>query len=278
VPQRQTQSRKQTTSPALAKDPVTDTYRKVGVRRPTLLYLQRFFALISFTLLLWLLLIVAGFFGYDISFGMEQWSISRIMPAGLRPPLWNHDIAIISGHAGHDSGAVCTDASGQVTITEAGINQEIAQLLVQRLSDLGASVLLLEEYDPQLNGLRSKLLLSLHADSCISASGFKAATYTQSRIPVTEARLLACINHHYAEGTGLAQHPNTVTHDMTEYHAFRRIHHETPAAILEMGFMGGDQSLLTQEQARVAEAITDAILCFLQPEALQPQDEQNEPE
>lgn len=203
---------------------------------------------------------IAGIFGYAL-----PWDAAALV-TGPRPALWNQQIALISGHAGSDSGAVCQNSQGEVTLTEADINRAIAEATAATLTALGAEVTLLEEYDTRLASLRADLLLSLHADSCIEASGFKAANYTQSRIPVSEARLLACINLHYAQGTGLAEHPNTVTHDMTEYHVFKRIHHETPAAILEMGFMGGDQTILTQEETRIAQAIADAARCFLAPD------------
>lgn len=229
------------------------------MRVPTLLWLKRFFGLISFTLLLWLAILVAGIFGFAL-----PWLPGDIV-LGTRPPLWNKEIALISGHAGFDSGAICVDAQGQVTLTEAQVNRDVADATAARMAELGATVLVLDEYDERLTNLRADLLLSLHADSCVSASGFKAANFSYSRIPQTEARLLACINQHYAAGTALNQHPNTVTHDMTEYHAFRRIHYQTPAAILEMGFLGGDRHLLTQEQERVAEAILDSVLCFLAP-------------
>lgn len=191
--------------------------------------------------------------------------------AGLRPPgivaaAWNREVALISGHAGHDSGAVCEDASGVVTLTEAEVNAKIAGLAAERLRRAGASVAILDEYDARLQGLRAAVLLSLHADSCIDASGFKAAVHRYSVIPETNQRLLDCINTAYPAATGLPPHPNTVTHNMTEYHAFRRIAPTTPAAILEMGFLGGDRSLLTEHSALAAKGVSDAILCFLESE------------
>lgn len=132
-------------------------------------------------------------------------------------------------------------------------------------------MLILEEYDERLQGLRSDVLISLHADSCIDASGYKAATHTFTVIPAMNRRLLACIDEAYPAATGLAHHPNTVTHNMTEYHAFRRIDPLTPAAIIEMGFLGGDRTLLTDQAALVAKGVSDAVLCFLEgKEALTP--------
>ncbi|MCS6825070.1 MAG: N-acetylmuramoyl-L-alanine amidase [Caldilinea sp.] len=190
---------------------------------------------------------------------------------GLRPPgivaaAWNRDVALISGHAGYDSGAVCEDVDGAVMLTEVEVNAQIAGLAAERLRRTGASVMILDEYDARLQGLRVAVLLSLHVDSCIDASGFKAAVHRYSIIPETNRRLLDCINTAYAAATGLPYHPNTVTHNMTEYHAFRRIAPTTPAAILEMGFLGGDRALLTEQSALAAKGVSDAILCFLEGE------------
>ncbi|MEZ4559999.1 MAG: hypothetical protein R2854_26750 [Caldilineaceae bacterium] len=80
--------------------------------------------------------------------------------------------------------------------------------------------------------------MSLHADSCIDATGFKVAYHVDTSTLLDDQRLQQCIEQQYAAATGLSLHPNTVTHDMTGYHAFNRIGIDTPAAILEMGFLG----------------------------------------
>ncbi|MBI3958612.1 MAG: hypothetical protein HY328_07370 [Chloroflexi bacterium] len=67
----------------------------------------------------------------------------------------------------------------------------------------------------------------------------------------------------YVAATGLAYHPDTITHDMTDYHVFRKIDPLTPALILEMGFLGGDRALLTAGADRVAQGVADGIGCFL---------------
>ncbi len=101
----------------------------------------------------------------------------------------------------------------------------------------------------------------LHADSCIPASGYKAAYYERSRIPSTGDRILGCIDRHYAATTGLAHDPDTVTVDMTAYHAFRKIDPSTPAAILELGFLGGDQELLTRNDPEIAARAASPPTC-----------------
>ncbi|MBU6350934.1 MAG: N-acetylmuramoyl-L-alanine amidase [Chloroflexi bacterium] len=188
---------------------------------------------------------------------------------GLVVAAWNRPVALISGHAGNDSGAVCTAADGTVTRTEAEINAAVAQRTAERLRRAGADVVVLDEYDERLQGLEAAVLVSLHADSCIDASGYKAAVHTYSVIPETNRRLLACIDAAYPAATGLAFHPNTVTHNMTEYHAFRRIAATTPAAILELGFLGGDGALLTEQPELPARGVSDAILCFLKAQSTQ---------
>ena len=161
------------------------------------------------------------------------------LPQGVVGKAWNKQIALVSGHAGNDSGAICEDENGQPTILEADINAKVAQLATDRLRRAGADVAILEEYDARLRGLRADVFLSIHADSCIDATGYKSSHYIDSTKPEIDDRLVACINSAYAAATGLTENTDTITENMTEYHAFRRIDPETPAAILELGFLGG---------------------------------------
>jgi N-acetylmuramoyl-L-alanine amidase len=176
-------------------------------------------------------------------------------------------VALISGHAGHGSGAVCTAVctatEGNMLITEAEINAQIADQVRQRLERQSIPAIVLDKFDSRLDGLRATILLSLHADSCINRSGYKAAHRLNSRLPDAEGRLVDCIDEHYAAITGLAPDPDTVTPNMTDYHAYRKINRMTPAAVLEMGFLGTDQTLITQRGDLVAEAIVESIRCFL---------------
>lgn len=176
-------------------------------------------------------------------------------------------VAVISGHAGYDSGAVCGDALSP-TLQEVEVVAAIVELVRERLEYAGIEVMILEEYDSRLTGLDAELALSLHADSCVAASGYKATHPLNSAIPRTENRLIECIDTHYATHTGLPQHVNSITHDMLRYHAFRKVLPTTPTAILELGFLGGDGALLTQEPERVALGITESIFCFLRGETV----------
>lgn len=172
-------------------------------------------------------------------------------------PHWH--VAIIAGHRNFDSGAVCDTGLMEVAVTS-----EVAERLAKRLQRQGVEVQVLDEYDPKLQGLQVDALLSIHADSCIALSGFKVASAEETILPEQDRLLVKCVQEHYAKATGLAVHPNTITHDMTGYHAFQRVAETTPGAIIELGFLGGDGELLTNARPEMARGIADGIMCFLE--------------
>lgn len=226
-----------------------------GMRRDLLGRIQRVFLLISLLLLAvigWLAAQNAG-----LSWTPRQ-SLARWLPETSPEPY----LVLISGHAGSDSGAVCADEQGAVALTEAEVNADVAGRVVASLRQSGYRAELFDEFDPRLDGLEATLLVSLHADSCVGFSGYKAA-HRAVGASVGDARLLACIDDFYPAATGLAYHPDTITRDMIGYHAFRKIAPSTPGVILEMGFLGGDRDLLTQGAARAAQGVVAAIECFL---------------
>jgi N-acetylmuramoyl-L-alanine amidase len=239
--------------------PLKDRNSSEPVRHQTLQSIQRYLVIISFLACLGIGSISLRIAGYDLS------TIQTWLPPGLLGVLFNRQIALISGHAGNDSGAICTDAAGQVIVTEAKITATITELVANQLRRAGAQVVVLDEFDSRLAGLQTELLVSVHADSCIEASGYKFALSNSSAFdPAVATRLGACFDQFYAEATGLAPHPNTITHNMTDYHAFRRIDAHTPALILEAGFIGGDQQLLVKDPERVARGIIGSIRCFFE--------------
>ncbi|HEY65045.1 MAG TPA: N-acetylmuramoyl-L-alanine amidase [Caldilineae bacterium] len=179
------------------------------------------------------------------------------------PEVVGRRIGLIAGHSGYDSGAVCPDG-----LREVDINQAVASRTAEYLRQAGAIVDVLTEFDVRLEGYRADALLSIHSDSCIDASGFKIARSEASIIPSTEDLFVACLYQAYEQVTGLPRHDGSITHDMTKYHAFRVIDPKTPAAIIELGFMGGDREVLTAEQDRVAYGLAQGIICFLSGKAV----------
>jgi N-acetylmuramoyl-L-alanine amidase len=172
-------------------------------------------------------------------------------------------IGIVVGHWGDDNdpGAVCPDG-----LTELQVNQDVATRVQQRLLDEGYDVDLLKEFDPKLNGYRALALVSIHADSCQyvndQATGYKVAPSMENRRPERTGRLTGCLKYRYEEATNLQPH-NSITIDMSSYHAFDEIDVDTPAAIIEIGFLNLDRQILTQEPGRIASGISNGILCYI---------------
>jgi len=168
-------------------------------------------------------------------------------------------IGIIAGHWGNDSGAVCADG-----LKEVEVNLAVAALAQKMLVNEGIPVDLLKEKDARLNGYNGTLLLSIHADSCDyindAASGFKVAGNDNAD---SSNRLVPCLNENFEKVTELKRHPSSITHDMTEYHAFDKISADTPAAIIEVGFLNLDRQILTQRPDLIAKGVVEGLKCFL---------------
>jgi N-acetylmuramoyl-L-alanine amidase len=193
---------------------------------------------------------------------------------GVTTPQPQLRIGIVAGHNGNDSGAVCTDDDGQVTLTEADVNLDIAMLVRDSLVAQGFQVDLLNEFDTRLNGYRAVALVSIHNDSCEyvndQATGFKVAASLDTRDVNRAQRLTACLTDRYQRITGLAFHAGSITGDMREYHAFSEIDPNTITAIIETGFLNLDRAILTKETDRVAEGVIQGILCFVKNESVIP--------
>ncbi len=179
-------------------------------------------------------------------------------------------IGLVAGHSGNDPGAVCPDVLGG--IREVDINLDVANRVRDNLIIEGLEVDLLSEFDPLLNGYQALALVSIHSDSCDyindQATGFKVAPAMYTTYPETTARLTNCLRERYSEATGMNFHSGSVTKDMTQYHAFDEINPNTPAAIIEIGFMNLDYEKLTQHQDSIARGISDGILCYVRNESV----------
>ncbi len=173
-------------------------------------------------------------------------------------------VGIVAGHWGNDSGAVCPNG-----MTEQQVNLEIAKRVTERLRERGVWVDLLQEFDDRLNGFRADVLVSIHADSCDPidadppATGFKVARSQASQIPTVADKLVECLRTEYQKTTGLSFHENSITNDMTSYHSFNELDPNTPAAIIETGFLHLDYDMIVKQPELPAEGITNGILCFL---------------
>ena len=170
-------------------------------------------------------------------------------------------VGIVAGHSGSDSGAVCNDG-----LTERTVNETVAAYVQQFLVEEGFDVDMLQEFDPKLNGYQASALVSIHADSCYyvndQATGFKVSSALANPHPERAARLTGCLRNRYSTITGLTVH-NSITTDMTSYHAFDEIHESTTAIIIEVGFLNLDRQILTQQPELIAEGIISGLKCFI---------------
>jgi N-acetylmuramoyl-L-alanine amidase len=167
-------------------------------------------------------------------------------------------VAIVAGHRGNDSGTVCADGLTEVQITTA-VADRAAAILTQE----GLTTDVLDEFDARLDGYFGTALVALHVDSCDYindlATGFKVAgsSFTDS------SSLSICMEQAYGASTQLPFNVNTVTPEMTDYHAFREIAPGTPAIIIELGFLNLDRAILTAGSDKVVQGIVDGISCFV---------------
>ncbi len=180
-------------------------------------------------------------------------------------------VGLVVGHWGHDVGAICSDSLGG--FREVDINYTIADLTRQYLQAEGVQVDLLKEFDEHLDGYQANALISIHADTCEYipdlGTGYKIAEASENKRPEQAARLMACLKNRYGYETGL-RYDHRITPDMTSYHAFGEIDPNTPAVIIETGFMNQDRDLLTKHPDLVARGITAGILCYLNREEISP--------
>jgi N-acetylmuramoyl-L-alanine amidase len=154
---------------------------------------------------------------------------------------------------------------------EARVNMGVAERVADILVREGIDVDVLPATVPE--GYKADLFLSLHTDAWKDPemSGFKVARSDWSRDPARDDSLVQRLIGDYQAATGLPEHRDTITDNMTQYYAFdyKKYRHavspSTPAAIIEMGFLSndGDLRLLTQQPERAALGIARGVLDFL---------------
>lgn len=178
-------------------------------------------------------------------------------------------IGVVAGHSGPnidtgqpDPGAVCPDG-----LTELEVNESVAVLVADQLEAAGFIVDRLEEFDERLSEYRAVALVSIHADACVyineRATGYKVSGALETAVPDRTQRLVDCLADRYGRATGLSFHRGSITRDMTEYHTFYEIHNQTPAAIIEVGFLYLDREFLTRQPDVAARGIVQGLMCYI---------------
>lgn len=173
-------------------------------------------------------------------------------------------VALLAGHSGGiDPGANCPDGLKEVDVTT-----DVASRAKTILEARGYRVDVLKEFDSKLSATRRdyspRVFLAIHADSCIYyASGYKVARADYSASPNEDDRLVRCVTADYAAATQLPFHSGSITADMTEYHALNEIDPKTPAAIIELGFLGSEHTLLKSKRDLVASGVANGVDNFM---------------
>ena len=209
--------------------------------------------------------IMAIFWGYRTyeAVSARDLRLSSFLPHGRREAP-RARVGLVAGHWQSDSGAVCPDG-----LREVEINLNVAYRTANVLHGMGYEVDVWPEFGQGLNNYQAAALVSIHADSCLDRSGFKVAHAAQSAIPAVEGELVRYLTQAYAAHTSLEEDPRTITVDMTSYHAFYKIAAQTPAAIIELGYMGGDRRLLLNDPGRAARGVAAGIAAFLESTTLE---------
>lgn len=206
-----------------------------------------------------------------VGFVLALWipRIPSLFESGFsaRPPVPQPaKIGLVAGHLGYDAGAVCLDANGDITLTEAELNHKTMILVQQKLEGLKYSVEIFQEFDEGLKDFSGDALISIHADSCEfineAATGFKVDAAQSKNLDNASDELATCMANEYKDTTGLFYHFASVTSDMREYHAFSEVNQNTPAVVIETGFLNLDYSLLVDHTDLVADGIVNGINCF----------------
>ncbi len=168
-------------------------------------------------------------------------------------------IGLLAGHRGESHGATCSDG-----VTEVAITTDIATRVQEKLRSAGYQAEILDEFDARLDNYQAAVFVALHADACVrGTSGFKIAS-RELRDAANARRLRDCLQAHYRQATQLQPQALGVTPAMTYYYAFNRLASDTPAAIIELGFISTDRALLLEQPDRATQGVYDGIICFVE--------------
>lgn len=198
-------------------------------------------------------------------------------PRPAQPPAPQLRVGIQAGHwkeselpAELASLRGATGASGSGW-REVDVNLNVAQRVAAMLRDSGVIVDILPATVP--SSYKADAFVAIHGDanSNPSASGYKLARATWSKIPQKDDSLIQAISGQYAVSTGLKLHAGSITDDMRQYYAFNwpklvhAVSSTTPSAIIEVGFLttSTDRRLLLEQPDRAASGIAAGLLGFL---------------
>ena len=171
-------------------------------------------------------------------------------------------IGILVGHWNVDSGSVCENG-----ITEADVNEAIANQVSIKMNALGYPVRLFAQTDLDLINFRGQVLVAIFSGPCentpANKSGFTIGTILNASDLNASNALAVCMGEIYQSSTDLDFTYEIITPDHSAYTLFEMVNPGTPMIYLEMGSLYLDQTLLLEESEKVANGIVNGILCYL---------------
>ena len=154
-------------------------------------------------------------------------------------------------------------------IAEVDVNRAVAEAAATLLQEAGVDITVLPATIPP--GFAADAFVSIHADGSTDSGvrGYKISP--PWRASPASRKLVAALLEHYGAATGLPRDLNGVTYRMRGYYAFNsyRYRHairlDTPAAILEMGYLsnGTDREYLLAHPEEAAAGLVAGVLAFL---------------
>ncbi len=178
-------------------------------------------------------------------------------------------IGIVAGHWGFDSGQVCDEALNN--IREVDVNLRIATMVRDQLNKNGYTVDLMQEFDSKLSDYTGLALIAIHNDTCEyineSASGFKVSGIGNIVYPVETKNFQDCIVDRFARNTGMTYLGTAISSDPEMFYSYSMVNDYTTALIIETGYLNLDYRMLTENTDKIAQGVTDGILCYVNNES-----------
>jgi len=152
--------------------------------------------------------------------------------------------------------------------TEWRVALNVAEMAAKKLRDKSPkyTVEVLPATTPP--GYTADAFVMLHCDGNDknhTIRGVKVAHYDLTKMADADDRLVSSLLTEYMKATGMPKAPDTtITQDMTRHFSFTYIDRQTPAAIVEMGWLTTteDQQILVHDQPKAALGIANGILAF----------------
>ena len=175
----------------------------------------------------------------------------------------DRQIGLLAGYWRSERGKVCADGVREEQITLA-----VAERTAVLLNTAGYQVDIFEENDVDLLNYKGVALVAIYAGECgnppASLSGFLIATELKPAFPDKSNTLAVCMAEKYANTTGLSFSYQIIPPDQPLSALFRQVDPTTPTLMIQIGALGADRELLTEQTQKVAQGIFNGLFCYIE--------------